>query len=1092
MTAQEAVAAMRELARRGAYAEAERFAQALPAEVKALPAVALQLARTALRQGQPANAERALAAAAVDGATPGEQLILGLERASLRIYRAAAIREAADLAKALLTAADMQALDAADAAEADRVFIRIVLSAATYFEVSREEATEAWARLPRIADVLENAGRPEESLVARVTYAERMDDPKARVEALARVAEHALRSGRQEIAAEARTLAAEQLLSMGAPRGDVAELLDSAQDLYAQANHQHGSIDVDRVRAKLAIERELSGLEALDACVQAYRRLELHRGVLTTLMDLSQLAHVRGDTAAAARYRSEALAASEQVGMVLSRDANRTAQVDLLMRAQRLQEARELCETALADDLPDWSRAAYEQLLGTVYSFMDDIPAACVHARRAIELFEAVGDTGSASNTVVKLASDLSSRRRDDAFDEAEALLRTWQRHDHVRGNAADGIAKREMLAQLNVLRFLYSPTRRGEVGLLTAANAILTEAESLTGQLQPAQGAHRRGNLEQMRAQVLQAQGDEDGVIDAWRRALAHFEPAGYALEAANCRYIIGVAYLNRANIELLPHFGVAEQHFREALAYYDAAGMRGQASDTRFMLARLYANAAPRVAPDLGGQMLDAALEHLDLAESNADAIRREFDAGQSAIEIQQAKRALVARTRRNAQLAVEILCRLRPDPAEAWRRVQRAKARALVDLLGMSAAPPSRVLAALAGQADALKLVAEERDLTIRLRELPAAERAALREELERLRAQMARDPRLSEYLELRTGTAVDESDLAAALAGTRCVCADWVAEGDRLFLLTLRPGQAPRIWPLPLRLQDVQRFVATHLAPQAFRVTLRDTPDALETLAALVAPLREVSEPDELLILAPTGPLHALPLHALPVDGDVLIARNPVVYTSSLTVLRHCLSRADHRKRPRSAALFGDPTGDRAEAAALVAHLEAACGTAALLGAQVTVASFLGGVADRDLVHFHGHAKHDPQEPLDSHLVLADGKLTARDVFELRGLRPDLMTLAACESASNVVEPGDEPLGLIPAFLYAGATSVLATLWKVHQASATRTMRHFYDSWLGQPAAHKAEVLRAAVLETRRTAKFESPYHWAPFVLHGNWH
>jgi CHAT domain-containing protein len=121
-----------------------------------------------------------------------------------------------------------------------------------------------------------------------------------------------------------------------------------------------------------------------------------------------------------------------------------------------------------------------------------------------------------------------------------------------------------------------------------------------------------------------------------------------------------------------------------------------------------------------------------------------------------------------------------------------------------------------------------------------------------------------------------------------------------------------------------------------------------------------------------------------------------------------------------------------------------------------------------------------------------LILADGNITAREVFDLPDLQADLVTLAACESAANVMAAGDEPLGLIPAFLYAGASSVLATLWKVSQTSAAQLMHIFYDSLANSNQfVDKAQALRQAMLAVRDTPGFESPYHWAPFVLHGDW-
>ncbi|HEX6100186.1 MAG TPA: CHAT domain-containing protein [Thermoanaerobaculia bacterium] len=1089
-TEAEALAEIRSLGSKGAYAEAAQYAATLAPEIRSRPAVALQIARNFLRQGHPIHAEQALAAAVLDDATTGERLILAMEAASLRVYRTVAIRDALDRASAALAAAETASIDAADRAEAERVHIRILLTAATYREVPGDVAAAAQARLLHVAQELDRAGRIDEALAARFTHAERQDDVQGRIAALERFAVTAIDAGRPALAAEAHTLRADMLLGSGGASGEIRALLASAEELYARAGHRHGPIDVARVRARLAVDRELAGLDGLEACVDAYRRVGLHRGVMVTLMDLSPLAHVRGNTAAAAIYRREAMELAEAVGMELSRDTFRMGQIDLLMRSQRYGEAKELAEAALASDLPRWMHAGYELLLGSIYSFLDDVQSASVHGRRALELYDSVGDSDSASDGVQKLASDLSSRGTDAAFDEAESLLAQWTAYDDRRKNAAGSMAKREMRAQLDLLRYRNSAARRGDPALLDRADAALLEAEALAPQLSPREGAQRLGSLQQMRSQVLQTRGDEDGSIAALQAAIAHYDRGGFAMESANCHYLIGVFHLNRSLVDLLANFGVAEEQLRTALAYYDAAGMRGQAADTRYMFALLYRNTAPRVPPDLGAQMLDAALGHLRDAETDADAIRREFDAGGSAVGTQAVKYALAARTRRAGGLAMEILCRIRPDAAEAWRHAQRMKARALVDLLGMSAVPPVRIVAEIESHADAKQLLAHERELAGRVHQAPPDQRPEIREELRRTREQMAGDPRFAEYLELRTGDAVDEADVPRMFGDERCVCVDWVAAGDQLFLLTRRAGEAPQQTLLAAGLRAVQAFVQTNLRADAFRVNLHRTPEVLDELDPLVAPLRDLTSRGELLIFSPTGPLHALPLHALHVDGDALIARNPIVYTPSLTVLRHCLSRAIESVAGPSAALFGDPTGDRADAAELVAYLEERFATKALLGSVITRAAFCQEVAGRRLVHFQGHATHDPAEPLQSYLALSDGRFTARDVFALEGLRADLVTLAACESASMAIAAGDEPLGLIPAFLYAGAASVLATLWKVHQRSAAHLMRLFYDARSAGPSADKARILQASVLELRDSG-FSTPYHWAPFVLHGAW-
>jgi tetratricopeptide (TPR) repeat protein len=645
----EVLTVMRAQVRRGAYRDVTNYADTLPPEVKNRPAVALERARAFLRQGHPINAEAALGTANLGLETPGEQLILAIEAAALRVYHYVAIREAIEASEVAFAEVANAHIDPADRAEAERIHVRIILIAATYHEISREEGNKGRDRLPALAQQLERAGRIDEALAARFTYAERLETLTARSEALAKLAEEALKANRPNLAGEAHCVRAEQLLAAGAPSDEIRAALDTAAALYAESNHVHGPIDVQRIRANLAIERELASLDALEACLEAYRHLDFHRGTLNVLMDLSQLAHDRGDTVTAAAYRQQMIELSESIGMGLARDSFQTAQIDLLMRNHDYGAAIELSQAAIATEPPAMNKAGYEQLLATAYSFISDLDAACTHGRKAIEMFEAIGAIDSASDAVMKLTSDLSSYRREETWNEAEALLNIWSAKDEERGDFAAAVNKREMIAQIEIERFFYSPVHRGELTLLDEAEQAIEAAEQLARRLPEREAVRRLGNLHQLRGQIYQGRGDEERVIQTWRDALAIYQKIGLGMEIANCHYILGAIYLNRANQELMPNFGESERNLREALTYYDSSGIRGQASDTRFMFARLYTNASTRVPQDLSTQMLDAALGHLVDGETDYDAIRREFSAGSSVLEVQHGKRALIEKSQR-----------------------------------------------------------------------------------------------------------------------------------------------------------------------------------------------------------------------------------------------------------------------------------------------------------------------------------------------------------------------------------------------------------------------------------------------------------
>ena len=82
--------------------------------------------------------------------------------------------------------------------------------------------------------------------------------------------------------------------------------------------------------------------------------------------------------------------------------------------------------------------------------------------------------------------------------------------------------------------------------------------------------------------------------------------------------------------------------------------------------------------------------------------------------------------------------------------------------------------------------------------------------------------------------------------------------------------------------------------------------------------------------------------------------------------------------------------------------------------------------------------------------------------------------------------NMVFPGDELHGLMRGFLYAGAPSLVASLWAANDISTAEFMGEMYSRIsLGET---KRQAIRAAQLAIKDA--YGHPYYWAPFVLMGN--
>jgi CHAT domain-containing protein len=251
--------------------------------------------------------------------------------------------------------------------------------------------------------------------------------------------------------------------------------------------------------------------------------------------------------------------------------------------------------------------------------------------------------------------------------------------------------------------------------------------------------------------------------------------------------------------------------------------------------------------------------------------------------------------------------------------------------------------------------------------------------------------------------------------------------------------------------------------------------------------LIAPVLEDIDGCEILYLIPHGLLHYLPLHALYINGKRLIEHFPIAYASSLTAIKYaqrkggekldsCLSMGFTPKEYEKELFEGE--------ASLVADLFK---TEAKLDGDAT-SQFLK-TGDKDVIHLSCHGSFDPQEPLNSGLLLSDGRLTVKDIFGMN-IKSNLLVLSACRTGLNEQKPGDELIGLTRAFLYSGTRSILVSLWSVSAVSTLKLMESFYKKIKNEKMS-KVEALQKVQIEMMRDEQYSHPYYWAPFILIGDW-
>jgi CHAT domain-containing protein len=245
--------------------------------------------------------------------------------------------------------------------------------------------------------------------------------------------------------------------------------------------------------------------------------------------------------------------------------------------------------------------------------------------------------------------------------------------------------------------------------------------------------------------------------------------------------------------------------------------------------------------------------------------------------------------------------------------------------------------------------------------------------------------------------------------------------------------------------------------------------------------LVEPLQDLL-PGAQLTVVPHGVLHTVPFHALHDGLQYLIDRWEIAYAPGCSVWAACRERKEiHGER---SLVFG-----LSEAGIIHTQEEAENLRCLLPGVEV----FTEQAATVDAVpksgvfqhlHFATHAVFRKDNPLFSALRLADGWLFAHDLYRRR-LDCSLVTLSACHTGTGAIAPGDEVLGLVHGFLYAGARAVLVSLWAADDAATATLMRECYTGMAA--GLNRAAALRAAQRTVRE--QWPHPYYWAAFTLVG---
>lgn len=344
-------------------------------------------------------------------------------------------------------------------------------------------------------------------------------------------------------------------------------------------------------------------------------------------------------------------------------------------------------------------------------------------------------------------------------------------------------------------------------------------------------------------------------------------------------------------------------------------------------------------------------------------------------------------------------------------------------------------------------------------------------------------------------------------------------------DALFIWVVPPSgdiQAVRVNVSAKQLEEHVRS-ATRPIPSADRAGSASALSVLHRL--LIEPVSaSLAHPAARhLTIVPHGPLNRLSFASLrDPRGRYLIEDHLLSYVPSASMLSLPAATQQFMSTAAGFLLVADPTpmpeapggvvlpalpGARRESS-FVAKAARGHQVTLLTGAQAGEQSVRQSLSNHRVIHFATHGILIDGQPFESFLALggqrggesSDGRLTVREIYDLK-LPDSLVVLSACRSAAGPLT-GDGVAGLARAFFYAGASTLVATLWDVADEPTRWLVTRFYSHLLKgaapSRALHSAQIEMLSMLRRGQIATSTSvgpivlpevPIYWAGFILMG---
>ncbi len=407
----------------------------------------------------------------------------------------------------------------------------------------------------------------------------------------------------------------------------------------------------------------------------------------------------------------------------------------------------------------------------------------------------------------------------------------------------------------------------------------------------------------------------------------------------------------------------------------------------------------------------------------------------------------------------------------------------------------------------------------------------------------------------YYRLKHDRATADLPAAQSLLAPGHTLLEYFVGDSSIYAFVLRPDryqvtEIKRDFPLETLVQQMRDGLSGFYAQKdphdtLYNHTLRQYITAAQSLYThLIAPI-EAQLADDTLVIVPDGVLGYLPFEALlsglpPNPGNFgtypfWLRKKQISYCYSATLLRE-MKQKQHKMPPIGNLLAFAPCykGSEAElrkqfgakpkprpAASVkpknsltarggfeplpasgeeVYRISEAWRGRRFVHREGTVERFRQMAADYHILHLstHGQANPEVSGGDNSYLVFAaeptdSGEyelLYVRDLYNFQ-LNADLVTLSACETGIGELQRGEGVVSLARAFAYAGAKSIVTSLWATNDGATKELMEIFYEE-LRQPGHSKDAALRAAKLRYLSDFPGEQahPFFWAAFVPIGD--